>query len=185
MRDVDERVIDRELEMPLKSVDIERLAKEAGDLSEDLSKTELTFKQVKAEWTERVKGLKGALNKTLQVIKRRKESRIVSCTERKIYAECKVQYVVDGEVIEERAMTVSELQPELDLTADGNSHGAGIRLIKGGGKKMQDDLLDDEESDFADAQEDKEDTCSTLPEPVESAKEDALTDQDNYPERTP
>lgn len=184
-QDIEDRTLRKELEIPLSHADVERLAKEAAGISDALTKDRIEFKKIKTEWKDRIDGLQNGLARVLTVIQAGKEARTVDCVERRNFTENKVQFLFDGQVVEERAMTSHERQQEMEVVMGGGvpiDEKAGV-VVRPDFKKAAagDDELTDEEDEFLTATEDDPEFADihkkpSPPEPVEVYKEEQNDD---------
>lgn len=165
--DIEERLlVNKELRFKLTEHDFAERGKEASQISKDLDAYRLESKQIRAERTEKEKALESSLSHTLGIISEGHEVRQTNCKEVRNFTLNKVEYVVDGIVIEDRPLSSEERQREMQLI-DGN----GGKVVQGDFKKA---AAGDKDGDG----EEDADFVPEGPEPVECAKENALTDEE-------
>ncbi len=165
----EDRTITKELTFTLDNDGLARIAHDAASISSQLNRDRIEFKKIKTEWKDRIVGGESALSKLMLVIERGTETKMVECIERRKFAENKVEYIVDGKVIEERAMDAEERQMEIDP----NDKTVIIRKHpRVDGRALAAGLDDDDDDDDT-----EDDRPANLPEAVECAKEDRLTDE--------
>lgn len=111
--EVEETIVSKEIEIKLTNIDKAHMADEAADAQVALTSTETEFKGIKNDYSQRIKKLKAKIETTLEAVNTGVISRNVQCVMKKIYSSNIVQYVYEGEVIEERAMTDQDRQPKL------------------------------------------------------------------------
>jgi hypothetical protein len=138
--EVQDRPLKKLLQIPLTHEDVERMAKEAAEISQALTADRIEFKKIRTEWKDRIVGSENALSRVLKVIQVGHEEKEVDCIERRIFAENKVQYIVNDKVIEERAMDAEERQMEMHAV-----EGGGGEVIEADFKKAAAGDVDDDD----------------------------------------
>jgi hypothetical protein len=191
--EIEERNLTKELEFKLSSADFERIGREAAQIQHELTAHRIEEKKIKTELKDKRVGLENGLARVLKVIEQGTEVRQVDCIERKNFSENKVEYVFNGEVIESRPMEGHERQMELDPAdktivrrkRDGRALAAGpdendcVCTTFELKKLTNADGPDEHVSVCVDcgAERVDDDAPANLPEAVECAKEDRLTDE--------
>ena len=166
--DIEEReLVNKELEFKLTSADYERIGKETAGISAELTAFREQKRTEQLAWNDKISSHEDNVARLLSVIQAGKEVRMVNCTERKNFTENKIEYIVNGEVIESRALTGEERQQEMHLAVTG-------------GKVIPTDFKKAASGDDEDDDDDDDDPTpgGPGPEPVECAKEDAVCDRE-------
>lgn len=176
--DIEEReLVNKELLFNLSSADYERIGKEASVLSGELTVYRETKRKEQLEWNDKISSHEDNVARLLKIIQEGKEVRMANCLERKDFTENKIEYLVDGVVIESRALTGGERQQEMHLAITG-----GKVLQPDFKKAASGDDEDDDNPNSVDMQTHSFDNDVTPggpgPEPVECAKEDAVCDKE-------
>lgn len=182
----EDRTITKELTFTLDNDGLARIAHDAASISSQLNRDRIEFKKIKTEWKDKIVGGESALSKLMEVIERGTETKMSECIERRKFHENKVEYIVDGKVIESRAMDAEERQMEIDPNdktviirkhprVDGRALAAGDPGPHANYPcAIVTDLPDDDDDDDT-----EDDRPANLPEPVEVAKENRLTDRED------
>lgn len=89
--------------------------KDAADKAQLIGETEREFDSVKKRFKGKIETQESDLADVLRTIREGEEVRLVECIERKDYQRHIVEYIYEGEVMEERAMTIDERQTEMKL----------------------------------------------------------------------
>lgn len=113
MNNIKEVMIDKEFKFNLTEQEFAEKGKEAAALSQDLSKIQYEFKEVKETFASRIKTKQAQRNLLLKCINDGFEKRTVQCNMIKDFDSKLVQYWFKGELMEERAMLEGEMQIEM------------------------------------------------------------------------
>jgi len=108
-----ERLVMHAVEFELTPDEIAARARDAADTQHEMNECEARFVETKQNHKNHVGALEGRTRDLLRAIRRGTEQRVVECSERKDYRRSIVEYLLDGEVVDERAMEPSERQAEL------------------------------------------------------------------------
>ena len=107
---VEKRTLFKTFPFKLMDKDYIEKGKLAATQQLDVSNIEEHFKDVKAEWKHKIKLSKQDLSHSLRIIRNGVEEREVEVEELKDFVRMTVTYILDGEILEERAMTDKERQ---------------------------------------------------------------------------
>lgn len=114
MAETTERTLTKEMDVPLTNIDMANKAAQLGELKGKIDELEKAFDKVKTQHKADLSPLEDELEKFLEICRTKKERRMVDVTERRDLNRAMVQYIHDGIVLDERAMTADELlQPDL------------------------------------------------------------------------
>lgn len=109
------RKIFKEIAFALTDSELITKAKTAAVLSKEIDQKENALKDYVKVEKENIKKLDFEKRRNLKLVREGKEDRVVEVNQLMDYAEGKISYVYQGEVVEERVMTVEERQVEMQL----------------------------------------------------------------------
>ena len=108
-----ERLVMHSVEFELTPDEIAARARDAAETQHEMNEAEARFAEMKQNHKNHVGALEGRTRDLLRAIRRGTEERLVECVEVKDYRRSIVEYLLNGEVVDERAMEPSERQAEL------------------------------------------------------------------------
>jgi hypothetical protein len=112
-KDVDKIKVFKALIFKLTIPEIAEKGQEAAETRGLLNEDEHEFDGIKQTWKGIIQQKELKLEKLLSLIRAGEEERVAECLMIKDYNRNLVQYVYDDKIMEERAMELSERQPEL------------------------------------------------------------------------
>ncbi len=101
------------MEIPLTNTDFAMKAVSLGEVKGKIDELEKEFGKIKDLHKADLSNLEASLNDLLEICRTKKEKKMVEVTERRNYAQALVQYVYDGQVLDERTMEGRELQRDM------------------------------------------------------------------------
>lgn len=111
--EVERVIVTKELTFKLTEKEIAQKGKSAAESKTRLTEKNHEFENVKQKYKGEIGAIECELSDHLSTIKRGTEDRTVECTMVKDFSRHVVEYVYNGEIMEERPMTMDERQPEL------------------------------------------------------------------------
>ena len=141
-KEVQEKVIEKDLNFKLTEEDFADKGKEAGKIAGELNKLNIEFDKVKKEWKDKLNRKESELSIILGTIRRGDEDRRVKCVERKDFNNHVVEYIFNGDVMHSREMKMDERQMELVK--------GGKEVSKDNEKAAMQEQLSDDQKDVRD-----------------------------------
>lgn len=111
--------VTKEFEFKLTEAEFSEKGKSAAALSREVTDLKVQFEEVKDTWNAKIKTRAAKRDDVLAVIHAKKEKRTVDAVLVKNYDAKEIEYWFEGEVLERRTMTDSELQVEADFEKNG------------------------------------------------------------------
>jgi hypothetical protein len=106
-------IVTKTLTFTLTETEIANRGRDAADTRSELTEIMAEFEEIKQDFKGRIGAREAMLTSLLRTIKRGTEERTVECEMVKDFDRMTVQYVFNGAIMEERAMTIEERQPSL------------------------------------------------------------------------
>lgn len=123
--------VTREVEIDLDEKLKLKLVGELAEKSRSLTKLNTEFDEVKNKWKERIKPVQDRVETILAFIENGKEKKTVETTMVKNFEENRIEYWLDGVVVDHRPMTVTDRQEELPVkTRKGRIKEANVKTVE-------------------------------------------------------
>ena len=172
--DTEEHTVMRDLPVPIEPDRVHSMATELADKVTEKDALQAEYRDVKADYNKRLKDLSGVVNDLARKVHAESEDRPVECTVFKdfVHNNVKITRLDTGEVLDDRIMTVEEMQRSfVDERPDDN-------VVDGHFAEVGEDDEADEFAEAADAAEEAPDCACT---PFKEAPQEELTAGDAWP----
>ncbi len=106
--------VSKEFEFTITDSEKSAIADKGAALYANIENTKINFKELKNEWSAKIKTLEAQHAETQHAITAGVEKRVVECILEKDYDTKEIRFHFEGKVLESRTMTIDEMQMEIN-----------------------------------------------------------------------